>query len=334
MQPMSEGRSTVPEKTEVEMSITAVPGSLAQAHTLISTAFGVGWERIAQWTVIGFVSAWFWTNSVEHIAAMFHPAQSSPPLTAPIAWLIELLDGLGVTHAQWLEGIQAWTTSLQGSWPEGVLVIFAAACATTIARSRIGAGLVTVSTLCLVCAVQISGDFAPVLWFAVVAAIPALIAAATRTWLRTDTPQGGQNTRILPVTFILLRLVGVVFSPILLTVLAPVIAMINLVFAYSRGDDSENAADVLVTTGVRELVQAEANGQQPSSSTVVRILSGLALSDSTPSSRNQLAYGVRLGLDGPSGALRVEHRRDPEAAPRSCSCSAEECFSDSPRDVR
>ncbi|KAB1659690.1 hypothetical protein F8O01_05385 [Pseudoclavibacter chungangensis] len=284
------------------MSLSAIPGALAQSHILVSTAFGVGWERIAQWTVIGIVSAWFWTSSGEHVVAMVDPIHGLQPVTTPVAWLIELLGGLGVTQVRWLEATLVWTASLKDAWLEGALVVVAAGCATALARHRNGAGLITLSTLSLVFAVQISGNFAPVLWFGAVAASPALLALVLRSLQRATDASPQRPTRWLPARFIVLRLVGVVLSPILLPVFAPVIALTNLMPAYAHDDDGESAAHDLVSTGVSDLVAAEADGRQPSASTVLRILSGLALADSAASSRNRLAFGIQWGLAAPSGA--------------------------------
>ncbi|BDZ49584.1 hypothetical protein GCM10025867_18250 [Frondihabitans sucicola] len=133
----------------------------------IHTMFGVSWDRVFQWVVVGCASAWFW------IAVVLPSWHSEPRSVArPFSWFVDIAKDLAIPIPGWAHSGIAWFDSPERGWLSVVLASIAALCATCLVTSKASSGLVVLAVSSELAAIQITGDLRPVLWTFLFACIP------------------------------------------------------------------------------------------------------------------------------------------------------------------
>lgn len=270
-------------KSEI-ISDDAAGNAEAAARRLL----GVGWDKLFQWIVVGYACAWFWLGMLE----------GGP---GPVQWGIDRAEQVGLHPPQWLLDTPDWLQA-QAGWLAWALPALTAILATAYVRVRRGTGLVTLAIASALISVQVSGSLSPVLWAALLAALPAglalLIAARQRAISSREEPNRHYVADLVLIDF---AVGALAFA--WLPVVAPALAVAALVGAYGK-DVTEDPCETMAQNGAMRL-RAEGDSMASTNAAhVMEVLSAVLLADSAEH-RRRLARRLQWVFSGPSGALPI-----------------------------
>lgn len=136
----------------------------------VEKLFGIRWDTLLQWTVISWLSIWWWTTRT----AIDPIGWNGGPLTAVENFLISL----DVIPPAWFSDALDWLLAPSRRWLAGVLVAVAVVTCVAAVRSPTLSGLRTVALLCTGTVCEMERSFVPVSWILGWALVPAVIASA------------------------------------------------------------------------------------------------------------------------------------------------------------
>lgn len=282
------------------MSSAADINEQNDAFKTLSNLFGVRWDKILQWIVIGYASTWFWVEGSTYVDGVAIPATQGP-----IGWLVTLIRSVGLGAPHWLAQTPAWLTQPDHQWLVSIVPIVAAVSATTLVRMQQSSGLVITCTLALLVAVQAHSSLRPVLVAALLAAVPAagaLLVAHKQSRQRRDV-NDHFIAEVIMRDFLLVTL-----TPIWQPLLAPLIAAALLIGAYGKQSDADNVAADLVSERISALVQSDARLADARAADVVAALTGALMIPARD--RRWGASSVRFAFKVARGARTVRPRDD------------------------
>jgi len=134
----------------------------------INALFGVRWDTLVEWSVISWLSIWFWTTMTE--------SWVSTPLRGPLTGINEFLETLDVAPPGWYLDTVGWLTDPTRNWLTMPLIVIAVIAGVTAVRSHRLSGLRTLALVSVAVAAEIEGSIQPVAWVLLLSALPAGIA--------------------------------------------------------------------------------------------------------------------------------------------------------------
>lgn len=138
----------------------------------INALFGVRWDTLVEWVVIAWLSIWFWTSQREESRDGRSFGWTEGPLTA----VEDFLHSLDIVPPSWLSRTTNWLVHSSPEWLSTVLIVVAVVSCVTAVRSYRLSGQRTLALLATAFVCEVEGDFWPVLWVLLLAAIPAAVA--------------------------------------------------------------------------------------------------------------------------------------------------------------
>lgn len=266
-----------------------------QVVDALGRLFGIGWESIIKWVVVGFASTWFWLSAI--------PEMTSSPgrgfRLGPIDWGISLAESLGFPVPQWILDLPLWLEVAERSWVAAWLPVIAAICATCLVKARRSSGFVVVGVVALLLGVQDSKDLSPIGTMMLFAAIPAAIALLLAV-IQYFVPERGseRGTNFFPETTVVyygLFVTTILWQPLI----APALAIVGLVGMYGKELNSREPAELLASDALNRVKNSGKTLAEANAGDVLGALSGVALSEAQ--SRQRMAWSLFLDLDSPTG---------------------------------
>lgn len=138
----------------------------------VNALFGVRWDTFIEWTVISWLSIWFWFSRAD-------PAVSGDFFgwtDGPLSGIENFLGSLDVVPPSWLTETINWLLDPSRAWLSTALVVLAGIACVTAVRSYRLSGLRTLALLSAAVVCEIQASFWPVAWILILAAIPAAVA--------------------------------------------------------------------------------------------------------------------------------------------------------------
>jgi hypothetical protein len=280
------------------MSSAADINEQNDAFKTLSNLFGVRWDKILQWIVIGYASTWFWVKGVNYADGGAIPSEQGP-----IGWLVVLLRSVDIGTPNWLVQVPAWLVAPGHQWLVSILPVVAAVAATVLVRMQESSGLVIASVLALLLAVQAQAGLQPALIAALLSIIPAagaMLVAYRQSRQRRDV-DGHFIAEIIIRDFLLVTL-----TPIWQPLFAPLIAAALLVGAYGKQPHADNVAADLVSERISALVRSDARLADARAADVVAALAGALMVPTQD--RRWGASSVRFAFEVARGARSVRPR--------------------------
>ncbi|PRB59015.1 hypothetical protein [Microbacterium sp. MYb45] len=138
----------------------------------VNALFGVRWDTLVEWTVISWLSIWFWSSRADpSISGNFFGWTDGP-----VTGIENFLRSLDITPPSWLTATIDWLLDPSREWLSTTLVVVAVVACVTAVRSYGLSGLRTLALLSTAVVCEIQGSFWPVVWILLAAAIPAAFA--------------------------------------------------------------------------------------------------------------------------------------------------------------
>lgn len=183
----------------------------------VSALLGFRWDTLVEWTVIGWLSVWFWSticNTVED--GWSH---------GPFEGIKLFLQSIGVSSPVWFESFYSWMINPEYQWISKILIVISAVCCVAAVRNYRLSGLRTVALFSAAMVCEMRSSFFPIVEVLALAAIPALAGCAISFYEDRKRSidysiDSFYSTRFIIRTFI---------TQVVLLYLAPVIAPLFLV---------------------------------------------------------------------------------------------------------
>lgn len=270
-----------------------------EIYGAMSSLFGIGWDSVIKWLVVGFASAWLWLSA-------FPSVEGTPGrgfAQGPVDWGIDMTESLSVSIPQWILDLPLWLESPDRNWLVVGLPLLASVFATCLVNARRSSGLMVLGVLSILLSVQVSNDFTPIRNMLLFAAIPAIGALLTSVYRRfVPGPHGRRTTHFFPANvaaYYLLFVTTILWQPLI----APVLAFSALVGMY--GDEiAEGApAEKLSRDALAKIKKSGKTFAEADAGDVLGVLSGVSLSVPESTSRRNLAFSLWHELDSPGGSV-------------------------------
>ena len=186
--------------------------------------FGLRWDSFVEWTMIAWLSLWFWTSCLV-------TSEFTLPSVGPIEWIAEVLRALAVDPPEWLLAIPGWLTDPQRAWLLHVFVISAVAAATLAVRSYRHTGLRVLALACAALAYEVDASASPIAQILLLAAVPAAVAILI-SFLPDRREREDRMTSFFHGAGVSERYIMRVFGLFVAPVVAPFLLLVALVTSY------------------------------------------------------------------------------------------------------
>lgn len=221
----------------------------------VNALFGVRWDTLIEWTVISWLSIWFWSSWANpSIFGNFFGSTDGP-----LSGIENFLRSLDVVPPSWLTETINWLLDPSREWLSTALVVLAGIACVTAVRSYRLSGLRTLALLSAAIVCEIQGSFWPVAWILILAAIPATFAwgigfvDSHRTKSKFTEHEYYFDRGIVSdyITRIVLLFLSPVFAPLLLAGQMVVSFRTNLPYD-PAGELNKEVIDALKTRGGKQ----------------------------------------------------------------------------------
>lgn len=263
----------------------------------LTNLFGVRWDSVIQWIVVGLASAWYWVGYL-------FPNWDRRGLEfdqGPIDWGIAACRNLGIAVPGWIADIPGWLTAPEHAWLLWLLPIVAAICGTCLAGAQRSSGLVVLSILALLLSVQASMNLRPVIWAALWMLIPVTLALAIAAYqdYRPHSDKHDRGRQYL-VTLVVKWYLLAALAPIWEVLLAPLLGFGLLVGMYAAPGRHHDSAEKLAKSRIATLLESKATLSEARASDVVGALAGVMLATADKRARDDLAWSANYLFDEPT----------------------------------
>lgn len=182
---------------------------------------GLSWDQLLQWVLVVYAGMWVCWGWVD----------SAPTLQPPFTWGLNVAADLGLPTGDWATSLTHWQTTLAPEWLPGTVIVVSAILAASLAHAPGGSGRMALTVAATLFAIELTGDPATtLLWVTALSAGPAIISLLLYAAGRVRGSEPGKLEYDPRLT--LARFVTGPLSPILVTVLAPLILFGQLVERY------------------------------------------------------------------------------------------------------
>lgn len=228
----------------------------------VTALFGIRWDSFVEWTVITWLSAWFWapafTGGFSEVSPLERLAEDGR-FVGPVSGIESFLEGIGVGSPAWFTGFLTWLHAPDHSWIYWVALLVSVLTCVTSARSYKHTGLRVLALLSAAVACEVHGDLWPVLWVLVIAGVPALLACSL-DWIdqRREKSRYGEHQYYFAEGILIKFLTGIVFLFLKIPV-APIVILAQLVVSF-RTEIPRYAGDEITQEVGRSLEAASAEG--------------------------------------------------------------------------
>lgn len=274
----------------------------------IDHLFGINWDHFIEWLLIAWLSAWIWTAWIVSNAFIV-------PRSGPITWIADVIREFGGTPAAWLVAIPEWLTDPTRAALLPISVVASAAFATLSVRSYKLTGLRVLALAMAAIAVEIHGSVLPLLWIALIAAVPCVISVLASFIPQDDDDLRDEREWSFFYAKGSLQLYATrVLALYVMPIAAPIVLVFVLVFSY-RIERQYQPSEALGKVAAREIAKqsrsdktlAEADPLVISSALVAAVTSALP---TTHSQRVAASFddALRDHLEGPTGAVPIAGR--------------------------
>lgn len=144
----------------------------------IGALFGIRWTSFVEWSVIAWLSLWFWAATSEGHAWSWNRIgylSSNEDGYGPISGILVFLEATNLNSPDWLSEFLNWLHHSENNWIYISAVMIAVTASVTAARSYTYAGLRVLALLTAAIACEVTGELRAVFVIVALAAIPAAI---------------------------------------------------------------------------------------------------------------------------------------------------------------
>jgi hypothetical protein len=276
--------------------------------------FGIRWDSFVEWTVIAWLSAWFWVVALSWELThgdLFPGRASDEPFRGPIAAGRDFMLQIAIDPPDWLELLLGWLRDPGHAWIYWVALFVSVICCVTAARSYDHTGLRVLSMIAAAIACEINGSIKPAAWVILIAAAPALIACAIFFIGQIrGVSKYGRSSYYYAGHVLIKFTTGIVLMFVRIP-LAPFFLAWQLVISFRTEIPKYAAAEI--SKDVTRLIEAEGVSEGGALDSVSRaaLNASLALAGNrSPEARailNHYAMITRMCLESPIGSTRRVH---------------------------